>query len=246
MPRSAKHRAGSGQKIASFGCSMYLAHQQPGWMSSLYKRSWINSFSSDRSAPNVHKNKFASDLVFNHALCMHIQARETGICPVREELYAQCFDELIREVTINCAERGLLLLRIRDEMHMTIAAYQVRFIAHCCMSSGFAQASGAQDSTSTFCMRAHCVVKLQTPSHPCSVLLCRPCMRAVLLLACGKRCKQSKEKGTWKDVLALWRLRPKTLRDRSACVLGCRPYNSACMQARCLSADQYEAVHSAV
>jgi len=23
-------------------------------------------------------------------------ARETGICPIREELYAQCFDELIR------------------------------------------------------------------------------------------------------------------------------------------------------
>ena len=27
------------------------------------------------------------------------QAREAGICPVREELYAQCFDELIREVS---------------------------------------------------------------------------------------------------------------------------------------------------
>jgi len=26
------------------------------------------------------------------------QARETGICPVREELYAQTFDELIRQV----------------------------------------------------------------------------------------------------------------------------------------------------
>ena len=50
------------------------------------------------------------------------QARETGICPIREELYAQCFgmyartiavfsgssgaDELIRQITINCAERG--------------------------------------------------------------------------------------------------------------------------------------------
>jgi len=44
------------------------------------------------------------------------QARETGICPIREELYAQCFDELIRQVTINCAERGLLLLRVRDEI----------------------------------------------------------------------------------------------------------------------------------
>lgn len=57
--------------------------------------------------------------------CISAQARETGICPVREELYAQCFDELIRQVTINCAERGLLLLRVRDEMRMTIAAYQV-------------------------------------------------------------------------------------------------------------------------
>lgn len=59
------------------------------------------------------------------ALCP--QARETGICPVREELYAQCFDELIRQVTINCAERGLLLLRVRDELRMTLAAYQTLY-----------------------------------------------------------------------------------------------------------------------
>ncbi|KAG7216863.1 hypothetical protein INR49_001517 [Caranx melampygus] len=55
------------------------------------------------------------------------QARETGICPVRRELYSQCFDELIRQVTINCAERGLLLLRVRDEIKMTIAAYQTLY-----------------------------------------------------------------------------------------------------------------------
>lgn len=56
-----------------------------------------------------------------------LQARETGICPIREELYAQCFDELIRQVTINCAERGLLLLRVRDELRMTIGAYQTLY-----------------------------------------------------------------------------------------------------------------------
>jgi len=55
------------------------------------------------------------------------QARETGICPIREELYAQCFDELIRQVTINCAERGLLLLRVRDEIRMTVACYQTLY-----------------------------------------------------------------------------------------------------------------------
>ncbi|KAG5345515.1 IDLC protein, partial [Acromyrmex charruanus] len=55
------------------------------------------------------------------------QARETGICPVRRQLYTQCFDELIRQITVNCAERGLLLLRVRDEIKMTLAAYQTLY-----------------------------------------------------------------------------------------------------------------------
>lgn len=55
------------------------------------------------------------------------QAREKGICPVREELYAQCFDELIRQITIECPERGLLLLRVRDEIRMRIASYQTLY-----------------------------------------------------------------------------------------------------------------------
>ena len=55
------------------------------------------------------------------------EARETGICPKREELFAQCFDELIRQITINCAERGFLLVRVRDEIKMTIQAYQTLY-----------------------------------------------------------------------------------------------------------------------
>lgn len=85
------------------------------------------------------------------------QAHETGICAIREELYSQCFDEVrrlaapgvgmpqnifalrpqlrpgtaqvIRQVTVGCAERGLLLLRLRDEMRMTLTAYQARACA---------------------------------------------------------------------------------------------------------------------
>ena len=55
------------------------------------------------------------------------QAREKGICPVREELYSQCFDEIIRQVTIECPERGLLLVKVRDEIKMTIASYQTLY-----------------------------------------------------------------------------------------------------------------------
>jgi len=52
------------------------------------------------------------------------QARETGICPIREKLYVECFDELIRQVTINCLERGILLMRIKKELVMTVESYQ--------------------------------------------------------------------------------------------------------------------------
>ncbi|NXD29041.1 IDLC protein, partial [Spelaeornis formosus] len=55
------------------------------------------------------------------------QARETGLCPVRRELYRQCFDELIRQTTVSCAERGLLLLRVRDELQLTLSAYQTLY-----------------------------------------------------------------------------------------------------------------------
>ncbi|VDL81517.1 unnamed protein product [Schistocephalus solidus] len=51
-------------------------------------------------------------------------AKMTGICPVRRELFSQVFDELIRQLTIHCAERGLLLLRVRNEVATTIAALQ--------------------------------------------------------------------------------------------------------------------------
>ena len=37
---------------------------------------------------------------------MERQARESGICPVREELFSQCFDEIIRQVTLDNPERG--------------------------------------------------------------------------------------------------------------------------------------------
>eukprot|EP00756_Hemistasia_phaeocysticola_P031737 Hpha_TRINITY_DN16373_c0_g1::TRINITY_DN16373_c0_g1_i1::g.62379::m.62379/K10410/DNALI; dynein light intermediate chain, axonemal len=55
------------------------------------------------------------------------QARETGICAVRAELYEQTFDELIRQVTVDSCERGLLLLRVRDDLRHTVEAYSTLF-----------------------------------------------------------------------------------------------------------------------
>ena len=55
------------------------------------------------------------------------RAKEKGICPVRQELYSECFDEIIRQVTIDNPERGLLLLKVRDEIKMSIASYQILY-----------------------------------------------------------------------------------------------------------------------
>lgn len=51
-------------------------------------------------------------------------ARETGICNIREELYSECLDELIRQVTIECLQRGELLNHIKEQMKETINYYQ--------------------------------------------------------------------------------------------------------------------------
>ena len=51
-------------------------------------------------------------------------AKESGICPIREELYNECFEEIIRQVTINCLQRGDLLNTIKLEMNYEINYYR--------------------------------------------------------------------------------------------------------------------------
>ena len=55
---------------------------------------------------------------------LKLQARPEGICPIKEKIFSQLFDEIIRQVTLNSPERGLMLMRVRDERKMTIAGYQ--------------------------------------------------------------------------------------------------------------------------
>lgn len=63
--------------------------------------------------------------VLRYAEVTHLGS-EVKVAACLSQLYP-FLDELIRQVTINCAERGLLLLRVRDEIHMTIAAYQTLY-----------------------------------------------------------------------------------------------------------------------
>lgn len=42
------------------------------------------------------------------------QARLDAICPIRQHIFSQVLDELIRQSTLDNTERGLMLLRVRD------------------------------------------------------------------------------------------------------------------------------------
>ncbi|KAJ8367501.1 hypothetical protein AAFF_G00317240 [Aldrovandia affinis] len=55
------------------------------------------------------------------------QAQQGGICHVRRELYSQCFDEIIRQAILSCTQKGLLLLRVRDESRMRMVALQTLY-----------------------------------------------------------------------------------------------------------------------
>jgi dynein light intermediate chain len=52
------------------------------------------------------------------------KAGEIGLYPIRSELYGQCFDEIIRQVTVDCSARELLPGRVRDEMRTMTSTYQ--------------------------------------------------------------------------------------------------------------------------
>jgi len=55
------------------------------------------------------------------------QARYTGICPVREAIYAAVFDELIASVGRDSSKRAALLRRVHAEARMSIDAYRTVF-----------------------------------------------------------------------------------------------------------------------
>ena len=48
----------------------------------------------------------------------------TGLCPERHEVYKDCLDEVVLEVTNIDPDQGALISRIRDELNMTSDAYK--------------------------------------------------------------------------------------------------------------------------
>lgn len=67
--------------------------------------------------------------------------------------YHTYIDESIRQVTISCQERGLLLLRVRDEIRMSIAAYQTLYESS--IAFGMRKALQAEEGKSEMEQKIH-------------------------------------------------------------------------------------------
>lgn len=52
-----------------------------------------------------------------------------GLCPIRRWLFDQCSDEVVRQVTVNMGERGLLLKRIKDDLRVTLESYHRLYLS---------------------------------------------------------------------------------------------------------------------
>ena len=53
-----------------------------------------------------------------------LQKKKISIDPERTEIYQDCFDEIIRQITIDCSVRGLLLVKVRDHYRSLMASYK--------------------------------------------------------------------------------------------------------------------------
>jgi len=59
-----------------------------------------------------------------HMMLYNEHALEIGLCSIRRRIYNDLFDELIRLITLQCSERGLLLGRIKNEYVQWMNTYE--------------------------------------------------------------------------------------------------------------------------
>ena len=55
------------------------------------------------------------------------KCKSQGICEIRNEIYFETLNEMIRQISIDCPERGILLALIRNEISNSISNYKRLF-----------------------------------------------------------------------------------------------------------------------
>lgn len=84
---------------------------------------WVQSVST---TPSTLQDVISLQDALDSLLCSS-QARQVGICPIREKIYVSCFEEVIREVTLDCVERGELLHRVKEDLEKRVSALKALY-----------------------------------------------------------------------------------------------------------------------
>jgi dynein light intermediate chain len=84
------------------------------------------------------------------------KALEIGLCPKRRRIYDDLFDELIRLITLQCSERGLLLGRIKNEYVQWMNTFEELYSSG--MAYGLRQYLNKTEEKQTY---EHTVTKLE-------------------------------------------------------------------------------------
>eukprot|EP00924_Labyrinthula_sp_SR-Ha-C_P005171 snap_masked-scaffold_1-processed-gene-23.60-mRNA-1 protein AED:0.18 eAED:0.18 QI:0/-1/0/1/-1/1/1/0/307 len=61
------------------------------------------------------------------AVLEYRQAKMNGVCIVREDIFNDLFDELLRQIFIKEPERGILLSRVQNEARLRVDAYKMLY-----------------------------------------------------------------------------------------------------------------------
>jgi len=89
------------------------------------RKYWRQTVSSD---PSSRRDVIELTDELNSRL-QSANASDIGIDETRRKIYTQCFDEMIRQTTVRCAERGLMLYLCRQEIDFSLSAYKKLYIS---------------------------------------------------------------------------------------------------------------------
>lgn len=112
-----------------------LLHQKDYWLVNeilplIFQQKHINPFADQemqnrRISPEKPSNEAIEELAKHlETLIRDRKCKLEGVCEIRNELYMEAFNELIRQITIDCPERGLFLANIRDEIGYSLSAFE--------------------------------------------------------------------------------------------------------------------------
>lgn len=127
---SANAVSGTGQREKTYGCNKCPVQLQQEKMLFSWEICWTRGYSKDtqerqESAP--YAGSFISSALVRRQQWLNQGYRTRKHTVFTLLLLFLCLDELIRQETINCPERGLLLFYIRDEIQMNIAAHKALY-----------------------------------------------------------------------------------------------------------------------